>query len=145
MTYFKHLFKRARSHPRTVLGLLMATLLLSGLLAIYATDALEANARKSPEALQFEKTPEDWLNHEQNASQFRKALDAGSLWTVGLANALPGLVLAFFRRFATAAILGESASGHQSVCRWKRLRVLQSGARRRVGREVRAGSAGRSA
>ena len=93
MTYFKHLFKRARSHPFIVLGLLMATLLLSGLLAIYATAAQEANARKSPEALQFEKTPEDWLDHEQNASQFRKALDAGGLSAVGLANAVPGLVL----------------------------------------------------
>lgn len=93
MNSYKKFLKRARAHPRVVLALLVSALLLLGLVALYAKAVQEADARKSPEALQFEKTPEDWLVHEQNVSQFRKALDAGSLAAVGLTSAHPGLVL----------------------------------------------------
>ncbi len=71
----------------------MAILLLLGLVALYGQAAQETNARKSPEALLFEKTPADWLAHEKSVSQFRKALDAGDVAAVALASAQPGLVL----------------------------------------------------
>jgi cell division protease FtsH len=93
MTSVKKLLKRAQAHPRVCLALMAAALLLVGLLSLYQTAVQEANARKSAEALQFEKTPEHWLDHEESVSQFRKALDAGNLAAVGLANDQPGLVL----------------------------------------------------
>ena len=93
MNSCKKLLRRARANPRTLLVLLMAVLLLAGLVALYAKAVQESNARKSPEAQQFEKTPEDWLEHDRNVSHFRKALDAGHLAAVGLANGQPGLVM----------------------------------------------------
>ena len=113
MTRFQHFLTRARSHPRIAAGLLMATLLCSGLLAVYGTATQEANARKSPEALHFEKSPGDWLNHEQSASQFRKSLDAGDLSTVGLVSTVPGLVLYTLKSGETASSMvpGCTVSG----------------------------------
>jgi cell division protease FtsH len=93
MTSARDLVKAARAHPRISIALLVTAVLLSGLLTLYTNAVAEANARKSPEALQFEKTPQDWLDHETSVSQFRKALDAGTLSTVGLGSAQPGLVL----------------------------------------------------
>jgi cell division protease FtsH len=93
MTPFKKLLKRAGAQPRVFIGGLAVALLLASLLALYVQALRESNARKSPEARQFEQAPQDWLDHEQTASQFRRALDGGSLSAVGLANAQPGLVL----------------------------------------------------
>src|SRR6202034_4873071 len=53
----------------------------------------ESDARKSPEALQFEKAPDGWLTHQKSVAEFRNALDAGNLSAVGLDSAEPGLVL----------------------------------------------------
>ena len=85
--------KRARARPRFVLALLLALGALAGLLALHVGAVREADARKTPEALQFEQSPEQWLQHEKSASQFRAALDAGELSAVGLTNAQPGRVL----------------------------------------------------
>ena len=93
MNSFKKLLKRARANPRIPLALLVVGSLLFGFAALSGKAVRESNARKSPEALLFEKSPEDWLAHEKNVSEFRKALDAGNLSVVGLANARPGLVL----------------------------------------------------
>ncbi len=113
MNSYQKLLKRARAHPRVLLALLMAVLLLLGLVALYAKAVQETNARKSPEALQFEKTPEDWLEHEKNVSHFRKALDAGDLSAVGLANAQPGLVLYTLKsgERASSTVPGCTVSG----------------------------------
>ena len=93
MNSYKKLLKRARAHPGVLLALLASALLLSGLAALYMQAVREADARRSPEARAFEQAPQDWLAHEQNVSQFRQALDAGSLSAVGLTSAHPGLVL----------------------------------------------------
>lgn len=93
MDSYKKLLKRARAHPGVLLALLASALLVAGLAALYMQAVHEADARKSPEARAFEQAPQDWLAHEQNVSQFRQALDAGSLSAVGLTPAHPGLVL----------------------------------------------------
>ncbi len=93
MTTPKRLFKRAQAHPRVLIALLVTTGLLAAVLGVHGRAEWEANARKSPETLQFEQTPQEWLNHESSVSHFRRALDSGNLSAVGLANDQPGLVL----------------------------------------------------
>jgi cell division protease FtsH len=93
MNSIKQLLKRLRAHYRLGLALLAISLLAGGLIVLAGKASRETDARKSPEALQFEKTPDAWLAHQRNASEFRQALDAGSLSMVGLDSAQPGLVL----------------------------------------------------
>ena len=93
MTPLKQLLKRVRTHPRIALLLLATALLLAGLMALQGKAMREADARKGPDALQFERAPQAWFDHETSLSQFRKALDAGDVAAVGLASAQPGLVL----------------------------------------------------
>jgi cell division protease FtsH len=93
MTPFKKFLKRAGAEPRVFVGGLAVISLLACLLALYVQAVRESNARRSPEARQFEQAPDDWLDHEQPVSHFRRALDSGSLSAVGLANSQPGLVL----------------------------------------------------
>lgn len=87
------LLQRIRAHPRIALSLLATTLLLAGLMALHGQAKREADARKGPDALQFERAPQAWLDHETSVSQFRKALDAGDVAAVGPASTPPGLVL----------------------------------------------------
>jgi len=93
MSLLKKLLKRASAKPRVLIAGLAAVLLLASLSALYVQALRDSDARKSPEARQFEQAPEAWLNHEHTASHFRQALDGGSLSAVGLASAQPGLVL----------------------------------------------------
>ena len=103
MSRLKQLLQRARAHPRGLLALSAALLLLLGLLALHTRASLDADARKSPEARQFEATPGRWLDHDTTVSQFRAALDAGDLAQVALVSGQPGLVL-------YSLTSGESAS-----------------------------------
>jgi cell division protease FtsH len=89
----KKLLQRARSHYRLSIAFLVALFLLVGVISLAKKASQESNARKSPEALQFEKAPDGWLAHQRNVSEFRKALNAGNLSAVGLDRAEPGLVL----------------------------------------------------
>jgi cell division protease FtsH len=93
MKPFKTLLKRARANARISFAILLAILLAAGLTALNGSVVQEADARKTPEALQFEKAPAEWLTHEKNVSEFRRALDAGELAVVGMATAKPGLLL----------------------------------------------------
>ena len=93
MNAFQKLLKRVRSDPLVPMALLSLSLLSVGLLALNGKAERETNARKSPEALQFETSPEDWLANQRSVYDFRKALDDGNLAAVGLATAHPGLVL----------------------------------------------------
>jgi cell division protease FtsH len=93
MNTLKKLLKRARATPRGLLWGLAGVAMLVVLAVLNGRAADEANARKSAEALAFEKSPDDWLANPKNVSEFRKALDAGSVAAVGLANAQPGLLL----------------------------------------------------
>ena len=113
MKKFRNLLKRARANPGVPFALLLATLLVAGLVVLNGKVVQEADSRKTPEALQFERAPEDWLAHEKNVSAFRKALDAGQLSVVGLANARPGLVLYTLKNGekASASVPGCTASG----------------------------------
>ena len=88
--------RRVRTNPRIPVAILLLALLVGGLIVLSQRAAHERDARKSPEALQLEKSPEDWLAHPQNAAHLRRALDAHELSVVGLANAgngQSGLVL----------------------------------------------------
>jgi len=89
----KKLLRRARSNYRVSIALLAAVFLVLGVIYLTGEAAREGNARKSPEALQFEKAPDGWLAHQQSVAVFRKALYAGNLTAVGLDSAQPGLVL----------------------------------------------------
>jgi cell division protease FtsH len=88
-------------------------LLLASLLALYVQALRESDARKSPEARQFEQAPQDWLDHQQSVSQFRRTLDGGGLAAVGLDHAQPGLVLYTLKsgEKASATVPGCTAQG----------------------------------
>jgi cell division protease FtsH len=87
------LLRRMRSHYRLSIALLVTAFFLVGVVCLSEKASRESDARNSPEALQFEKTPDDWLAHQRNVAEFRKALNAGNLSAVGLDRAEPGLVL----------------------------------------------------
>src|SRR6516225_1227674 len=93
MTALKKLLRRARANPRATLVIVVALALVAGLAGLGRYVAVEADARKSPEALKFEKAPEAWLENQRSVSDFLKAADAGKLAVVGLATNHPGLVL----------------------------------------------------
>src|SRR6202795_778371 len=90
---FKKLLQRARSNYRLSISLLAVVFLLLGAISLTEKASRESDARKSPEALQFEKAPDGWLSHQKSVAEFRKALNAGNLSVVGLDSAEPGLVL----------------------------------------------------
>src|ERR1700679_1440365 len=89
----KRLLHGACSHYRLSIAVLVSAFLLLGVIALTEKAAREGDARKSPEALQFEKAPDDWLTHQKSVAEFRSALNAGNLSAVGLDSAEPGLVL----------------------------------------------------
>jgi len=113
MKPLKRVPKRAGTQPRVFIAGLAALLLLAGLVALYVQALRESDARRSPEARQFEQAPQNWLDHEQTVSQFRRALDSGSLAAVGLASAQPGLVLYTLKsgEKASATVPGCTAQG----------------------------------
>ena len=82
----KKLLKRARANPRIPVAILLVALLIGGLVLLNHRAAQERDARKSPEALQLEKNPDEWLAHPQNVAHLRRALEARELALVGLAN-----------------------------------------------------------
>ena len=79
MTALKKLLQRARANPRATFAILAVLALAAGLFALGRFVALESDARKSPEALKFEKAPELWLENQRTVSEFLKAADAGNL------------------------------------------------------------------
>jgi len=83
----------ARSHYPLSIAVLVAVFLLLGVITLMEKASRESDARKSPEALQFEKAPDGWLTHQKSVAEFRNALNAGNLSAVGLDGAEPGLVL----------------------------------------------------
>src|ERR1700730_9759245 len=93
MTMFKKLLQRARSNYRLSIALLVMVFLLVGVIFLTEKASQESDARKSPETLQFEKAPDDWLGHQRSVAEFRKALNGGNLSGVGVDGAQPGLVL----------------------------------------------------
>lgn len=93
MTLLKKLLKRAGSQPHFFIAGLVVIGLLASLVALYFQAQRESDARKNADVRQFEQAPQDWLAHERTVSEFRRALDSGSLLAVGLASAQPGLVL----------------------------------------------------
>jgi cell division protease FtsH len=109
MTAFKKLLQRARANPRVTFAIVAVLALAAGLMALGRFVALENDARKSPEALKFEKAPEGWLENQRSVSDFLKAADAGNLASVGLATGHPGLVLYTLKN-------GEKASATVPGC-----------------------------
>ncbi len=89
----KKLLQAARSHHRLSIAVLIVGSLLLGVTVLAVKATRESDARKSPEALLFEKAPDGWLTHQKSIAEFRNALNAGNLAAVGLDRAEPGLVL----------------------------------------------------
>jgi cell division protease FtsH len=89
----KKLLHGARSHYPLSIMVMVAAFLLLGVIALTEKASRESDARKSPEALQFERAPDGWLTHQKSVAEFRNALNAGNLSAVGLDSAEPGLVL----------------------------------------------------
>ena len=101
--------KQARANPRIPVLFAVLALLGGAVIALNGQATSEAKARQSAEAVELEKSPEAWLTHRQNISEFRSALDAGALTLVALANGHPGLVLYTLRS-------GEKASAMVPGC-----------------------------
>jgi cell division protease FtsH len=110
---FQKLLKRARATPAIPLAVLLVAALVLGLIVLNQRAAQESDARKSPETLQLEKSPEEWLAHQHNASHFRRALEAHDLTLVGLVNGQSGVVLYTLKNGekASAAVPGCTAFG----------------------------------
>ena len=104
MNLLKNLVRRTRAHPRIPAAHAFLGLLLAGLVVLHASAAREVDARKSAPARQLERAPEDWLAHPASASDFRQALDDGTLTVVGLAASHPGLVLYTLRSGVKASV-----------------------------------------
>jgi cell division protease FtsH len=113
MTAIKKLLKRARANPRATLAIFAAFVLVAGLVGLGRFVAVESDLRKSPDALKFEKAPEDWLTNQRSVSDFLKAADGGQLSAVGLATSHPGLVLYTLKNGdkASATVPGCSVLG----------------------------------
>ena len=93
MNSWTRFLKHARANPRIPVAVAIVTLLVCAVVALKGRATQEADARKSPEALQLERASDDWLAHQRNVSEFRTALEARNLSVVGLANGQPGLIL----------------------------------------------------
>ena len=93
MSRLKQALQRARANPRAAIAVIVVLVVAAALVLLGRLASQETEARKSPEALQFEKSPQDWLTHQRSVSEFLKAADAGQLAAVGLATGQPGLVL----------------------------------------------------
>ena len=86
----KKFLRGARAHYPLSIAVLIAAILLLGVIALSEKASQESDARKSPETLQFEKTPDGWLTRQKSVAEFRNALNAGNLSAVGLDSAEPG-------------------------------------------------------
>ena len=93
MTALKKLLKRLRANSRVSVAVMSVVLVIGGFALLVQEATRETNARKSPEMLSFEQSPDAWLQNQRNVSQLVKAIDAGQVATVALANGHPGLVL----------------------------------------------------
>jgi len=91
--HFERVLKHARENPGIPMAILLLLAVALGLIALTHRAAQESDARKSPEALQFERHSEEWLSRQQIASHFRTALDSRNLAQVGLVNGQSGVVL----------------------------------------------------
>jgi len=89
----KKLLLQIRCHYRVSIALAAAVLLTLCIVGLSAKASKESTARKTPEALQFETAPDNWLTHQSDVAEFRRALDGGTLSAVGVARTEPGLVL----------------------------------------------------
>jgi cell division protease FtsH len=89
----KKLLRGARAHYVLSIAVMVTVSLLLCVIALSGKASRESDARKSPEALQFERAPDEWLTHQKNIAEFRNALNAGNLSAVGLDSVEPGLVL----------------------------------------------------
>ncbi|WP_457354395.1 AAA family ATPase [Roseateles sp. P5_D6] len=76
--------------------LIIAAIVVTALLALFGLSTLherttsEVQARKNATALSFERSPEQWLAHPREASEFERALQAKDVAAVGVSG---GLVL----------------------------------------------------
>ena len=68
----KKLLQRVRCNYRLSIALLVGVFLLLGVIWLSDKASRESNARKSPEALQFESAPDGWLAHKRTLPSFAR-------------------------------------------------------------------------
>lgn len=97
MSSAAQLLSRLRATLRT-----RARLLVVSAVAVVGIGALvqlshraqsETDARRNPDAIAFEESPDAWLAHPVSASAFRRALDDDQLAAAAIAEGSPGLIL----------------------------------------------------
>jgi cell division protease FtsH len=93
MSSWKKLLTLGRAHPRATGALLAVLVALAGVLLLGQHARQEADSRKDPAALAFERDADAWLASPSSVSDFVRAADSGQLAAVGVANGQPGLVL----------------------------------------------------
>jgi cell division protease FtsH len=113
MIRIRNAWRSARANPRTTLAVVAVLALAVAMAVLGHLASQETEARKSPEARQFERSPEAWLGNQRSVSEFLRAADAGQLVAVGLATSHPGLVLYTLKdgRKASAMVPGCSVLG----------------------------------
>jgi len=113
MNSWARFFKHARANPRIWVAVVIVTSLVFAVMALNGLAMREADARKSPEALQLERGADDWLARQRNVSEFRTALEARNLSVVGLAHGQPGLILYTLRtgEKVSSTVPGCTANG----------------------------------
>ena len=77
--------KRLKQAARPLIAAALASALLGGYLHVASQADAEAQARKSPTAQAFERSPADWLAQPREISDFQRDLDAGRLQAVAIA------------------------------------------------------------
>src|SRR5438067_11322710 len=77
MTAFQKLVKRVRANSRVCIAVVSVLLVVGGFVLLSQEATRETDARKSPEILEFERTPDAWLANQRNVSELIKAADKG--------------------------------------------------------------------
>lgn len=93
MSRISKLSKHLKVDWRVFSVVALVVLVFSAYLRLSAEATQASNQRKSPAALAFEAAPKKWLTHPVEVSEFRKALDAGTVKAVGQAANPPNLLL----------------------------------------------------
>lgn len=93
MKQLKKFYESVVANKQKLLIMLAVSVGVVGFSALGTQAKIESDARKSAEALQFEKAPEAWLEKPKTVDQFRAALDKRDVAGVALVNGAPGLAL----------------------------------------------------
>jgi cell division protease FtsH len=93
MAFLKRLWQSLRAQPKWVIIAAVVAGLGAAFIFLGAQATAESNARKSADALVFERDADQWLRSPKSAAQFGADLDAKKVTAVALVNGAPGVAL----------------------------------------------------